>query len=262
VKKTMKVALAATLMLSAASVARADQTINGAVGLPLNPTAQIPLPNGIRIQANYFDFDKDGGTKLYGVYGAGRVGGLPLEINGGLEKLSSDFGPLDKSGIAIGAKYLLTRETDPVGVRIAAGVGYSRALLKNVHAYVVGTKYFGDVNTAGGGRAPVIGHLGLRYDRFDADLGFLGDDTSSKLSLYGGVEVPLTGNGDFSAIGELQTKNNSFGGSRVPFSASVRFRPGTGEDRPFSASLGVQRQGLFNESRLFGQVGYSFDTGP
>jgi hypothetical protein len=256
VKKTMKAALAATLMLSAATTARADQTINGAVGLPLNPTAQIPLPNGVRVQANYFDLDKDGNTKLYGVYGAGRVGGSSLEINGGIEKLSSDFDAIDKSGIAIGAKYLFTRESDPVGVRIAAGAGYSRSLFKNVHAYVVGTKYFGDANTADGGRAPVIGHLGLRYDRFDSD------DDSSRLSLYGGVEVPLTGDGDFSAVGELQTKNNDFKGSRVPFSASVRFRPGTGEDRPFSASLGVQRQGLFNDTRFFGQIGYSFDTAP
>jgi len=262
VKKTMKAAVAATLILSAASVARADQTINGAVGLPLNPTAQIPLPNGVRVQANYFDLDKDADAKLYGVYGAGRIGDRPLEISGGLEKLSSDFEPIDDTGFSIGAKYLFSRETDPAGVRIAAGVGYSHSLLKNVHAYVVGTKYFGDVNTAGGGRAPVIGHLGLRYDRFDADLGFLGDDESSRLSLYGGVEVPITGDGDFTAVGELQSKNNDFHGSKIPYSASVRFRPGTGEDRPFSASLGIQRQGLFNETRLFGQVGYSFDTGP
>ena len=260
-KKTMKAALAATLMLSAASAVRADQTINGAVGLPLNPTAQIPLPNGVRIQANYFDLDNDTESKLYGVYAAGRVGDLPLEISGGLDKLSSDFTDLDKSGLALGAKYLFTRETDPAGIRIAAGAGYSRALLKNVHAYVVGTKYFGDVNTADGGRAPVIGHVGLRYDRFDVDFGFGGDD-SSRLSLYGGVEVPITGDGDFTAVGELQTKNNDFDDAKIPYSLSVRFRPGTGEDRPFSASLGLQRQGLFSDSRLFGQVGYSFDTGP
>src|SRR4028119_511739 len=108
----MQAALAATLMLSAASAVRADQTINGAVGLPLNPTAQIPLPNGVRIQANYFDLDNDTESKLYGVYAAGRVGDLPLEISGGLDKLSSDFTDLDKSGLALGAKYLFTRETD------------------------------------------------------------------------------------------------------------------------------------------------------
>ena len=30
-------------------------TISGAVGLPLNPTAQIPAKGGARVQANYFD---------------------------------------------------------------------------------------------------------------------------------------------------------------------------------------------------------------
>ena len=121
-----------------------------------------------------------------------------------------------------------------------------------------------EINVPAGarGRAPIIGHLGLRYDRFDADLGFLGDDESSRLSLYGGVEVPLTGDGDFTAVGELQSKNNDFDDAKFPFSASVRFRPGTGDDRPFSASLGIQRQGLFNDSRIFGQIGYSFDTAP
>ena len=276
--KMMKAALAATLVAGAAQTARADLTLNGAVGLPLNPTAQIPLQGGIRLQGDYFDFgdideggDKIADAKFYGIHAAGRVGAFPLEINGGFEQLSvnGDTGDpfiddaiedsFDKSGIAIGAKYLFTRETDPAGIRLAAGVGYSRALLKNVHAYVVGTKYLGNVT---GDRVPVTAHLGLRYDRFklsgdaaDAD----DDDSSSKLSIYGGVEIPITRNGDFSFVGELQSKNTDdiFGDAKIPFSASVRFRP---RNQAFSASLGFMRQGLIDDTGLFAQLGYSFDT--
>jgi hypothetical protein len=250
-KTTFKIAVAALAMLGTTSAARADLTLQGAVGLPLNPTAQIPLPGGVRVQANYFDLGEEFGSdaQYYGLHAAGRLGER-LEINGGVSKLDADgfFDNFDRTGFDLGAKYLFTRETDPAGVRIAAGVGYSRALLKNVHAYVVGTKSFGRGIT--GNSAPITGHLGVRYDRFD--FGFA--DKSKKASVYGGVEIPFTRTGDFSFVGELQSKNFE-GDSEFPYSASIRYRPvGQG----LSASIGIQRHGILDDNGLFAQIGYSF----
>ena len=172
------------------------------------------------MQGNYFhlgdvqnvenDYDVDenfGDAKFYGVHVAGRPWKAPLELSFGLEKLRArgrnvyavptftddiEFNELDCAGIALGVKYLFTRETDPFGVRIAAG--FSQALANNIHAYVVGFKGFNI------GRRTVTTHLGLRYDRFkfegtfdevssgvQMDIPF--EDTSSRLSLYGGVEA-------------------------------------------------------------------------
>lgn len=256
-KAQMKVVVAATMALCAASgfssPARADLTLNGEVGLPLNPTAQIPSRGGARVQANYYDEGSVGGAdfKYYGLVGAGAIG-ENLEINGGINKLEVNNAPgIGKSGIAIGAKYLFTRESDPAGVRLAAGIGYNRALLDNTHVYVVASKYLGTVVE---GRAPTTGHLGLRYDRFK-ESNFLG--SSSKASVYGGVEIPFTRRGDFSFVGELQSKNNDFGAEKSPYSASVRFRP---QGQGFSASAGIQRQGITGDNGVFFQLGYSFDT--
>ena len=260
-KKTIKAAVAATVALGAlsgaAGTARADLTLNGAVGLPLNPTAQIPLPGGVRVQGSYFDEGDVGGgsgsVKFYGLHAAGSIGSR-LEINGGVERLNGPGalgGDFDRTGLALGAKYLFTHETDPAGVRLAAGVGYSRALLKNVHAYVVATKSLGNLTE---GRTPITGHLGLRYDRFRFDtLGI--NNRSSKASVYGGVEIPFTRTGKFAFVGELQSKNAD--GGNTPYSASVRYRRA---GKGFSVSAGVQRQGLINSSGFFAQLGYSFDT--
>ena len=245
--KTNKAAFAAIAVLGLAGgsrAAHADTDINGEVGLPLNPTAQIPLPGGVRVQGDYFD-QKDG-VKIYGIHAAGRVGDQ-IEINGGIARLNG-VGVLNKTGIDIGAKYLFTRETDPVGVRIAAGVGYSQALLKNTHVYVVGTKSLGAVS---GDRLPVTGHLGLRYDRFSPGNGF---GKSSKASVYAGAEVPLSRRGNFFLVGEVGSKNIE--GGSTPFSISARFRPA---GQGFSVNVGAARQG-FNRTGLFAQIGYSFDT--
>lgn len=269
-KKLQKLVAATFIAVAAtASGAKADLTVSGAVGLPLNPTAQIPSASGARVQANYYDLGDSfglGSTKIYGVYGAVRAGDN-LEINGGIEKLDgpqfeagriSDFPSVDvnRTGFALGAKYLFTRESDAPGVRIAAGVGYNRAQANNLYAYVVGTKYFGELT---GERVPITGHLGLRYDRFS--YGFLSDaqiDNSSRASVFAGVEVPIVRNGDISFVGELQTKNVDGGSS--PFSASVRYRPA---GQGFAASVGIQRRGIgFGEgNNLFAQIGYTFDTG-
>jgi len=256
-KKTLQTIIAAAVVVASASAAKADLTINGAVGLPLNPTAQIPGEGGIRVQGNYTNLGEIAGqdATLYGIYAAGRVADN-FEVNGGIEKFSgpsNGFDDSDRTGFALGAKYLFTRESDPAGVRIAAGLGYNKAQADNTFAYVVGTKYFGEV---GGERVPITGHLGLRYDRFDYD--YIGGGESKKASLFAGVEVPITRNGDFSFVGELQSKNLDFDGAKSPYSASVRYRP---EGQGLSASLGlIRRPFITNDSGFFFQLGYTFDT--
>ena len=236
-KNTFKVALATLALMGATQAAHADLTISGAVGLPLNPTAQIPQEGGIRLQANYFDFDDD--VKDYGILAAGRVG-RNIELNGGYTKLDAPGG--DEDGLAVGVKYLFSRETDPVGVRLAVGAGYDRALARQTYVYGVATKYLGAVT---GEKVPISGHLGVRYDRFR-------DLDSKKFSIFAGAEVPITADGGFQAVAEIATKNVDNG--KTPFSASVRYRP---KGQPFGASVGYARQGAA-DSGLFAQVGYSF----
>ncbi len=247
-KNSNKIVLAALALAGTVSAttgaARADLTLSGAVGLPLNPTAQIPQQGGgARVQGNYFDLGDD--IKHYSVVGAGRIGD-GLEVNGGY---STSRGNGDSTnGLAIGAKYLFSRETDPVGVRFAVGGGYDRSLAKQLYAYGVATKYLGAVT---GEKVPITAHLGLRYDRF-TDL----VDDSNKVSVFAGVEVPLTSTGVFQAVGEVGTKNAK--GGTTPFSASVRYRP---KGQPFGASVGYARQGLTSNGGVFAQIGYTFGGG-
>lgn len=251
--------LVAALALGGAQAAHADLTLQGAVGLPLNPTAQIPAKTGIRVQGDYFDLRSEG-VKFYGLHAAGRIAD-GLEINGGVshnsadsdaEDLSDDLG---RTGLDIGVKYLFSRESDPAKVRLAVGAGYSRALLNNYHVYGVATKYLGAVS---GDRVPVVGHLGLRYDQFKLNFNGGGDVKSSKVSVFGGVEVPITRTGEFAFVGELQSKNSDDDfGNKIPYSASVRYRP---RGQGFAASLGFQRQGVTDRSGIFAQLGYTFDT--
>ena len=243
-KIVTSVALATVAIAATAGSARADLNINGAVGLPLNPTAQIPGAEGARVQANYYDFGDS--TSYYGLFAAARVG-EKIEINGGVNKLDSDFDAIDTTGFAIGAKYLISRENDPAGVRLAVGAGYNRGLLKNTNAYVVGSKYLG---AADGGRIPITAHLGVRYDNFDG-----GGGSSDKFSVFAGAEVPISSTGAFTAVGELGTKIAD--GGDTPYSISVRYRP---QGRPFGASIGLAQQGIGDGGKLFAQVGYTFNT--
>lgn len=258
-----KATFAVALLAGTSGAARADLTISGAVGLPLNPTAQIPQRGGPRVQANFTDLGSGrgitggGDLNIGGIYAAGRVGNR-LEINGGLERLDGDrfLNPLDETNIAIGAKYLLTRQTEGAGqalggTRVAAGVGYSRALLRNTYGYVVASKDFSALS--GAGRPNGVGHLGLRYDDFSAS-GILPGRGQGKASVYGGVEVPIDARGRLTAVGELQSKNASFGTSEFPYSASVRYRT----PRGFSASLGVLREGITGNAGPFAQIGKTF----
>ncbi len=248
-QRTLQGAVVLAAVVASASVAKADLTISGAVGLPLNPTAQIPAKDAVQVQANYFDLGQSGfKAKQYGLYAAAQVAD-GFEINGGIEKLDTDASDVNRSGIALGAKYLFTHNSDPSNVQFAAGVGYSRASINNTYVYGVASKAF----NSSGDRAPIIGHLGVRYDRFK-----IFDATSNKTSVYGGVEVPFTSKGDFSFVGELQSKVVK-GSAQAPYSAGLRYH---GVDNGFSATIGIQRRPVIfdSKSRLFVQLGYAFGS--
>ena len=238
-KKTLNsVALATVALAALAGSAHADLNLNGAVGLPLNPTAQIPAAGGARIQGNYYDLGDS--TSYYGLFAAARVGDK-IEVNGGINKLENY-----KSGFTIGAKYLISRESDPAGVRLAVGGGYNEAFLKNTNAYVVASKYLGAVDA---GRTPITGHLGVRYDNFDAF------NLSDKFSVFAGAEVPLSQGSGFTAVGEVGTKIAD--GGNTPYSISVRYRR---DAQPFGASVGLGQTGVGDGTRFFAQLGYTFNT--
>ncbi|MEO6906483.1 MAG: hypothetical protein ABI210_01205, partial [Abditibacteriaceae bacterium] len=175
-----------------------ELNISGAVGLPLNPTAQIPDKGQWRVQGSYYDLGSgSNGTysysqKVYGVYAAGRVGNLPLEINVGVSKFNvgasgysfgntSDPLNLGGTGFSIGAKYQISRSDD--GTSMASiGLGYDKNLYDNLYAYIVGSKSFTDRH--------IVGHVGLRYDRYKISTSG-GSVSSSQPSIYVGAEVPL-----------------------------------------------------------------------
>lgn len=234
-------AVAILALAGLSSNAKADLTLTGEVGLPLNPTAQIPQLKGVRLQGNYFD---GGDGELYSIVAAGRAGAAPVEISGGY--IRAKGGGDSENGFALGAKYLFTREGD-AGVRLAAGAGYlDIGDLENIRAYGVATKYFGTVSDE---KVPVTGHLGVRYDRFK-----IFSDSDSKVSVFAGVEVPVVPSGEVQFVGELGSKVVDGGSTR--YSASVRYRA---KQQPFGASIGFQREGVFvDKGRIFAQVGYTF----
>ncbi|MDQ3815718.1 MAG: hypothetical protein M3347_17530, partial [Armatimonadota bacterium] len=199
-------------------------------------------PGSVRLQGNYYRQGDD--VEIFGGVAAGRVGER-IELSGGVQRLSG-AGVFDKTGIVIGGKYLFTRETDPVALRIAAGGGYSNALLKNIHAYVVGTKSLSGV---AGIQHNITLHGGVRWDRFEA-LGF----DSDKASVFGGIEIPFTRTGALTFVGELQSKNAD--GASTPYSAGVRYAI----PRGWSGTLGVARQGL-NRTGIFLEIGKNFSSG-
>lgn len=253
-QKTLQGAAVVAAFVASASVAKADLSFNGAVGLPLNPTAQIPAKGAVTVQANYYDQEESGfKAKSYGLYAAGQVAD-GFEINGGIEKFDTDFNPYNRSGFALGAKYLFTHKSDPSNVQFAVGAGYSRSDANNVYAYGVASKAF----NGSGDRAPIIGHLGVRFDRFDYD--FVGGDKSDKTSIYGGVEIPFTRKGDLAFVGELQSRITEFDSLDAPYSAGIRYH---GRENGISATVGVQRRPFFinSESRVFAQLGYTFGGG-
>ena len=254
--KTWKATLAAATMSVAAlgvmPAARADLTLSGATGLPLNPTAQLPPQGKVRVQANFSDLGNISGNdlNLAGMYAAGRVSDR-LEVSGGLENLDGDrfLNPLDETNVALGAKYLI-KPGGADGASVAAGVGYSRALLRNKHAYVVASQPFNALSKSG--RPAGAAHLGVRYDDFDVR-GILPGRDAGRASVYGGVEVPTSDK--LTLVGELQSKNSDFGTSKYPFSAGVRYGR---RDGRLSVRSGYLREGISGKSGLFAQVGTSF----
>ncbi len=246
-----KTVVAAAILAMSGGAAHADLDVNGAVGLPLNPTAN--LPNGTVVQADYTDLGSAGGGswKEY----AGHVATSPsdrLEINGGLEHSRASFGlaPLDKNvDFALGAKYLIT-SPDKTSIKAAAGIGYDYILAKDTYGYLVGTVPLGALISGG---LPAQGHIGLRYDQFSFDS--LGLGKSNKASLYAGVESPVTHDGAFSVAAELQSKNNDFGAAATPYSIEVRYNP-IGQN--FYVGAGLARQGLTGTNGAIVKIGYKF----
>lgn len=262
-KNIFKLTLAAALVASSAGVSHADLTYQGAVGLPLNPTAQLPAQGGARVQLNYNDAgDSFVGIegldyKLGGLAAAARLGSSRFEINGVIQQGDLDLqGESEKNtGFGVGLKYLISRETEDAGVRLAVGAGYNdiplgfdEFELKNTYAYFVATKSLSAIEE---GKAPITGHLGLRWDDFEAE-GEIGSISDDKFSVFAGVEVPVTRDGQFQIVGEAQSKN--IDGGKSPYSIGVRYRPA---GKPFGASIGLQRQGL-GDSGLYLQAGYTF----
>lgn len=241
-KSMFKVALATLALAGMSGAAHADLNYNGEVGLPINPTAQIPQTGGFRLQGNYYDLG--GSTNLYSLGGAIRASATsPLEVNGAVNYVDGNGGGSD-TRFSIGAKYLFSRETGPAGVRLAAGVGYSELSdAKNTRVYVVGSKSFGNPVE---GRVSATGHLGLRYDRYRG--------AGGRASVFVGAEVPVTRTGEFQVVGEFGTKVVDGGNS--PYSLGLRYRP---TQQPFGATIGIQRLGFSSDNaRIFAQVGYTF----
>ncbi len=239
-KNIFKVALATLAIAGMSGAAKADLNFNGEVGLPINPTAQIPQAGGFRLQGNYYDL---GGADLYSVGGAIRASRTsPLEINGAVNYVD---GGGDDVRFSVGAKYLFSRESDGAGVRLAAGVGYSElSNLKNTRGYVVASK---SLSNPVEGRVSATGHLGLRYDHYNGGAG-------GRASVFVGAEVPVTRTGDLQVIGEFGTKVVDGGNS--PYSLGLRYRAA---QQPFGATIGIQRLGFTSDnSRLFVQLGYTF----
>lgn len=251
-KNTWKAVFAAAALLGATQAARADLNMSGATGLILNPTAQIVAKDQPQIQANYYDSGSDWDDKYYGIFGAVQAADK-LEINGGLSKYRSDDEIWNRSGFAIGAKYQLFNE-EQKGFALAVGAGHNRAIGRNTHAYIAATKAFGAPN-----RASITGTVGARWDRFD----FESDGESSKASVFAGVQIPVTRNGELSLIGEVQSKNvdSDFAGdeAKIPYALGVRYQP---RGQAFSVSAGIQRLGINTpyerKAKLFVQANYTF----
>lgn len=261
-KHALKLFLVTTAAVgAAASTAKADLNINGETGLFLNPSAAIVQKGRPQIQANYYDLGTEYKDKLYGLYGA-VAATEKLEISGGVNRFKvgkDNWSAWGRSGFALSAKYQLYNEED-TGLQVAIGAGYDRALLNNIHLYAAATKAF----KQSAQRAPVVGTLGIRGDRFTDFRLSRKDENTSKASVFAGVEVPLTSEGDLSLLAEIQSKNTdgTFGPNpKFPYAVGVRYRPRTSA---FSLGAGFARQGITSphdtRSRVFVQAGYTFGS--
>jgi hypothetical protein len=75
--------------------------------------------------------------------------------------------------------------------------------------------------------------------------------------VYGGLEIPIDTNGSYTFVGELQSENHRFNivppHTNLLYSYALRYSP---VHKPYSASFGIQRQGVLSDSSLFAYVGY------
>ncbi|MDQ3814270.1 MAG: hypothetical protein M3347_10010 [Armatimonadota bacterium] len=245
--KTFKAALAATLVVGTASMARADLSADGQVGLILNPTAQKPDAGTVRVQGEYARINAQGSgndVDFFGIVGAGGIGDN-FEVSGGVQHIKNGD---DDTGFTIGAKYVHMPRVGAAGSRglnIAAGAGYSKVRTKNLYGYLVGTMAFGAPPASG--RAPITGSLGVRFNKFDD---VLGDD--NQVAVYGGVEVPFTRTGDWSGVAELGSQ--PVDGGDVQYSLGVRFRPA---GQAWSAGAGILRTGFGDDTGFYALIGYN-----
>ncbi len=247
-------------LLTISQSARADLSLSGAVGLPLNPTAQTLSSGQVQVQGNYeqlgnlsvlgFDVSK---VKNYGLHVAGTLGNR-LELSGGFNSLRAsdpaglNVDELNSTGLSLGAKYLLTQAQDAQGIGIAVGAAYDRALFHNEFVYLVASK---PLPVYEGFEVPIVLHLGARYDRFStADIG---GPKSKKASVYGGIEFPLTPRGDFTLTGEVGSKNNDLGREVRPYSVGVHYGCPISN---VSASIGVQRQGVTGDGGIYARIAF------
>jgi hypothetical protein len=292
-KKTYNILLGAALIASTTYVifqARADQTYTGEGGLALNPTATGLAPGSVSVQGSHMELGTEKGGvgpgatptptptptptqpptqfaaallpqqnplrryhfSISGLHVGGRVADH-WELSGGVSRLrvsgNGEFDNLTKTGVALGIKYLINPDAAPEKTRFAVGAGYDRALLKNIRAYAVASHPFRVKDD----RAPILAHLGVRWDRFDLD--DVDGPSSSKVSAFTGVELPITRKGEFALTGELQSKNHEFGDAKVPYSLGLRYSP---PSNPFNVSVGIQRQGLVDDNGWYAHIGYQF----
>lgn len=243
-KQMLKAALAATVVLGTAGAAKADLTLNGNTGHFLNPNAYLVEQDRPQVQVNYFQiFDEPGySVNTYNLAGVMRAGDR-AEVGAGISKLDSDYPYDNDTDFILNAKYQL-RAPENSNFALAAGVGYNGALADNKYAYLVASKPFGNIID----RGAISASLGVRWDSFS----MWGDD-SSKISLFGGVEVPV---GDkLSVIGELQSKNLDIDGAQSPYSVGLRYRA----SETVTIGAGLARTGIMEEgSKFFAQIGYNF----
>jgi hypothetical protein len=264
-KNTWKVAVAAAALIGTASVARADLTLSGQTGLFSNPTAEIVSKKGPEIVGEYLHNSEDGDrTNTYDINGAFQAADK-LELNGGYGHDSIHYNYAGETGTAnwwhIGGKYQIFNQNEK-GFALAAGADYSHYhenykyysaddgsyAEKDYLLYLAATKAF-----THGDRAAVKGTLGLRWDKYDGSYNDGYSQSDSKVSVYGGVEVPLTRTGQLSAIGELGSKRYDDGDT--VWDLGLRYHP---KNSGLSVGAGFGDPWSWGGSTWFAQIGYQF----
>lgn len=282
-KNMWRMALAATAVIGTASVAQADTvwvspqvdgnysqksskksmksttnlTLNGQTGLFFSPTAEIVESKKPQVQIDYQHVDvADDNANMYGIGGA-------IQITKGVE-LSANYNRgsfLDghANNWRIGGKYQILNQQDH-SFALAVGGSYEDygisgpSDLTHYGFYAAATKGF----TAGYSQAPIKATVGVRWDHIKLDVPFLLSGSDSKTSFYAGASIPVTSDGQFSLVGEINSK--ILDGGKTPYSLGLRYHP---RNTNFNASIGLGRTNLFElfpgtDTGYFAQVGYTF----